>query len=145
MKTRFALSALLLQLFAISFGFSQSEIARNSKAIVSSHNTSNPISATMMAPSFVGGNDALTAYMRTNLQYPKTAKKIGIEGTVIVECYIKENGMIENVKVAKSAHALLDEEAIRLVKNMPLWNPATQNGNPTRVKYQLPVTFNLLF
>lgn len=145
MKTKIIFLALIFLLFVISFAFSQSEIAMNSQALVSSHNTSNRTSATMMTPSFVGGNEALTAYMKTNLQYPEAAKKNGIEGTVVVEYYIRENGTIENVKVAKSANDLLNAEAIRLVQNMPLWNPAIQNGNPARVKYQLPVTFNLLF
>ncbi len=145
MKTRLVLPTVMLQLFAFSFAFSQSEIARNSEAVDLTSKTSNEISIHMMEPSFVGGNEALAAYMRNNLRYPEIAKKNGIEGTVMLEYYIKDNGTIENVKVIKSANALLNMEAIRLVENMPSWNPAIQNGATTSVKYRLPVTFDLLF
>jgi len=145
MKTKFFLPTLALHLFIFSFGFAQTEMARNSEPIVLSSKTTTEVFISMMEPSFAGGNEALTVYMKNNLQYPEMAKKNGIEGTVLLEYYITDNGTVENVKVIKSAHDSLNAEAIRLVENMPLWNPAIQNGNPTRVKYQLPVTFDLRF
>lgn len=145
MKTRFALSTLMLQLLTFTFAFSQSLIAANTEATVLRSQPSNDITINMMEPSYVGGNEALTEYMRNNLQYPEIAKKSGIEGTVILEYYIKEDGTIENVKVVKSVHSCLNSEAIRLVENMPSWNPAIKNGAPARIKYQLPVRFELLF
>lgn len=150
MKTRFILSALALQFFTLSTAFSQTAIAGNGDAFAVG-----PVSAAEITvdaepsvsalPSFAGGIEALTAYMRTNLKYPEMARQNGVEGTVTLEYYIKANGTIENIKVIRSDNDLLDAEAIRLAENMPRWNPAMQNGSPTTVKYQLPVTFDLRF
>lgn len=149
MKTGLALST-LMQLFTLSFAFSQTSISENSDAFVSAHIPTTELSidiepAASMAPSFAGGNEGLTAFMRNNLMYPEIARRNGIEGTVTLEFYIKDNGTIEKIKVITSANAFLDKEAIRLVESMPRWNPAIQNGNPITVKYQLPVTFELYF
>ncbi len=130
----------MLQLFTFSFAFSQNEIAKNSEVTIPPKIASE-VPLTTMEPSFVGGYEALKTYVRNNLQYPEIARKNGIEGTVKLEFYIKADGTIENVKVIESAHVALNAEAIRLVENMPIWNPAIRNGSPSSVKFRLPVRF----
>lgn len=96
-------------------------------------------------PSYVGGNEALTNYMNDHLNYPSFEKRHDIEGVVLLKYYIMEDGTLEDVTVARSVSPGLDEEAVRLVKNMPKWHPAMQNGKPKRVKYMLPIIFTLTF
>lgn len=134
-----------LSLFLITSLYSQGELARNI-----SHETTSPALApvkemAMTPPSFTGGHDALALYMRENLNYPAYEKLHDIEGTVILEYYINPDGRIESIKVVESVSQGLDAEAVRLTENMPHWNPAIIQGVQRRVKYRLPITFDLTF
>lgn len=93
-------------------------------------------------PSFIGGQNALSQYMNDNLQYPDAAEKKGIEGKVYVLFNVEKDGTITNVKVGKSVDLDLDQEAVRLVKNMPKWEPGRKRGKATLVKnMRMPITF----
>lgn len=94
-------------------------------------------------PSFPGGQAGLMEYIRQNLHYPQNAVKEKIQGRVIVSFFIGTTGEIEEIEVVKSPHKWLSEEAIRLVKKMPKWEPGLKEGEPVRVKYLLPLTFKL--
>jgi len=50
---------------------------------------------------------------------------------------------VSNVKITRSAHPLLDAEAVRVIKSMPDWKPGTQRGKPVAVSYVVPVEFSL--
>lgn len=95
------------------------------------------------APTFIGGYEALCDYLNDSLEYPYLAKVRGVEGQVLVEFVINEAGEIEDLKLVKSLSGSLDQEALRLVRKMPKWNPALQNGVAKSVKYQLPIQFSL--
>jgi len=94
-------------------------------------------------PQFPGGEKALLQYLNNNIEYPRLARQEAIEGRVILQFVVGADGNISNIEVVKGLGRGLDEEAIRLVKNMPNWEPGRQRGRPVRVKYTLPVTFNL--
>ena len=85
----------------------------------------------------------LNKYIKNNLKYPISAAENGIERTVVVGFVIERDGSISNVNVISSPDLGLSREAVRLVKSMPKWNPAMQNGSPVRVKYNVPVKFKL--
>ena len=68
---------------------------------------------------------ALEEYLLKNLQYPVEAKAKGIEGTVLVKALIEKDGSVASASVALSDHALLNQEALRLVNSMPQWTPGT--------------------
>ncbi len=91
---------------------------------------------------YPGGLNALYQFLQTELQYPKEARDQNIQGTVLVEFIIDKEGNVTNVNVLKSAHPLLDAEAVRVCRAMPQWTPA-QDGEGKYVKstYQLPFTF----
>ncbi len=84
-----------------------------------------------------------TEYISKNIQYPQEAQDNEIEGRVTVQFVVKKDGSISNVDVKRKAHPLLDAEAIRVVKSMPKWEPATQNGKKVNSYYTLPITFKL--
>lgn len=94
-------------------------------------------------PEFIGGVDSLMSFLSNNIKYPKSAQKKNIEGKVILQFTINVQGEIKDVTVVKSVETSLDDEAVRVVKSMPSWNPGTQNGNRIPVRYTLPIIFKL--
>lgn len=95
-------------------------------------------------PEYLGGEQALTNYFQDALQYPEMATIKGVEGTVILQFYILPNGSInDDITILRSVGAGLDEEAVRLVNEMPLWLPAMQNGVAVKVRYDMPIQFEL--
>jgi len=94
-------------------------------------------------PKFQGGQDSLTNYLTKEIQYPKEAKKYGIEGQVIVAFVVEANGTISKIRVIQSIDKELDAEAIRVIKNMPNWEPGLQDGIAGRVEFHLPLNFKL--
>lgn len=90
-----------------------------------------------------GGFPALVKYIASNLKYPKDAAEKNIQGKVILEFVIGEDGTITNIEILKSAHPSLDAEAIRVISSMPKWIPAKREGYEIADKYCLPVTFRI--
>ncbi len=95
-------------------------------------------------PAPVGGMEAFYNYVNENIQYPRQARTMRIEGRVFVQFVVDKDGSITNVEVLKGIGGGCDEEAVRVVKNAPKWNPGKQRGRPVRVKMVLPITFKLL-
>ena len=94
-------------------------------------------------PEFPGGMGALMKYLAENIKYPSLAKESGIQGRVFINFVVEPDGSISNVKVLRGIGGGCDEEAVRVVKNMPKWKPGMQRGKPVRVSYNLPVKFTL--
>ena len=94
-------------------------------------------------PQFPGGPAALMQFLSSNVKYPKEAFEKGIQGRVIVNFVVEKDGSITEARIVKSVDPLLDAEALRVVGTMPNWAPGTQNGEPVRVKYTVPITFRL--
>ncbi|MDR8392079.1 energy transducer TonB [Aliifodinibius sp. S!AR15-10] len=76
------------------------------------------------------------------VNYPKTAQRAGIEGRVIVQFIVNENGTVDDPQIVRGIGAGADEEAIRCVKNAE-FVPGQQRGNPVRVQFSVPVIYNL--
>lgn len=89
----------------------------------------------------------LISFMAENTQYPKSAKLAGIEGMVVVEFVVSKNGELRDVKVIRSEHPSLAEEAKRVVLLMQemeeQWIPGRQDGAPVAVQMKLPFSFKL--
>ena len=85
----------------------------------------------------------LMEYISKNLKYPQKAMDAGIQGRVFVGLVVEPDGSISNVKVLRGIGGGCDEEAMRIVKSMPKWEPGTQMGQTVRVSYQIPVNFKL--
>jgi protein TonB len=94
-------------------------------------------------PAFPGGESELHRYLAENIKYPQMAKESGIQGRVFVTFVVEKNGSVTDVKVLRGIGGGCDEEAIRVVKNMPKWTPGKQRGKPVRVQFNLPVKFTL--
>ena len=94
-------------------------------------------------PDFPGGPMEFYKYLAENTKYPYYAMDHQIQGTVWVQFIIDKQGNVTNVKVIKSVHPLLDEEAVRVVKSMPKWKPGLLNGKPVDVEFTVPIIFKL--
>lgn len=99
------------------------------------------VSVVQTQPEYAGGVDSLMSYLKTNLHYPATAKNAWIEGRVFVGFLIDSSGKITDSRLLNSVSPDIDEEALRVVRQMPDWKPGTIGGNPTPVQFILPIDF----
>ncbi|HVS90499.1 MAG TPA: TonB family protein [Mucilaginibacter sp.] len=89
-----------------------------------------------------GGMDAFYLFIKKNLQYPESAKKHKVTGSVGVEFYVEPNGTVSGVKVINGLLKSMDEEAVRVVSLSPLWVPAYRFGIPIRSHMNVSVYFS---
>lgn len=94
-------------------------------------------------PSFPGGYEELMKYLRKNLRYPNLAKESGIQGRVFVAFVVETDGSVTDVQILRGIGGGCDEEAIRVVNNMPRWEPGKQRNVTVRVRFNLPIKFTL--
>ena len=94
-------------------------------------------------PEFPGGEDALYEFLAKNIKYPQYAKDNKIQGRVFVQFVVEKDGTITNPKVIRDIGGGCGEEALRVVKMMPKWEPGEQSGVKIRTQFNLPITFSL--
>lgn len=97
----------------------------------------------IVMPEFPGGVEALKQYLTDNIVCPTTVRKMDITGEVVVEFTVERAGQLSGINIIKGVCSELDEEALRVVRNMPRWKPGTKNGITTRVKMTLPINFKI--
>ena len=109
--------------------------------------SANPNARPVVAPDRptqpVGGNQAFFDWVEKNQQYPLLARQRKIEGKVMVEFVVQTDGSLTDARVIRKMGSGLDEEAIRLIKASPKWEPASFQGKPIKQKMVLPVLFQL--
>ena len=94
-------------------------------------------------PEFPGGMEAMMLWISQRVKYPEQAKKDGITGLVMVSFIVNKAGKVTDISVERSAHPLLDAEAVRVIGEMPVWKPGTQHGKAVEVRMTVPVKFSL--
>lgn len=94
-------------------------------------------------PKFKGGDAKLMELLMMNMKYPESAIKAKQQGRAIVGFVVRKDGTVSDVYIEKSTgYDVLDNEAMRVVKSMPAWEPGKQKGKPVNVKYFVPITFS---
>ncbi len=88
-------------------------------------------------------NLALVTFISQSIEYPESAKSAGLEGTVYVSFVVNKNGRISNGTILKDIGGDCGKEAIRVIENMPPWEPAYDNGFPVAVKLSMPIQFKM--
>lgn len=88
-------------------------------------------------------NGDLNTWLRKNLRYPARCAEMGIGGKVFIEFVVEKDGSISSINVVRSADPDLSQEAIRVVKAMPKWIPGMQRDKAVRVRFTIPITFQL--
>ncbi|MDJ0363864.1 TonB family protein [Hymenobacter sp. H14-R3] len=92
-------------------------------------------------PEFAGGQAALLKYLRSHLHYPGKALAEGVGGRVFLTFVVGADGVISEVTILKGLGYGLDEEALRVVRQMPAWTPGYQSKHAVPVRFTLPITF----
>lgn len=94
-------------------------------------------------PEPVGGAAAWSKFLQKNLRFPGIAQEQSVSGRVFLSFVIERDGQLSNIKVEKGAGYGFDEEALRVLKLAKAWKPGMQNGQPVRVRYTIPINFQL--
>ncbi len=112
--------------------------------VVSAQNDSMPTSFSFAEqnPEYPGGDKAMLDFISSKLQYPQMEKDNHIQGRVVVQFFVSEDGKAADVKVIEKVSPGLDKEAIRVVK-MLTFIPGQKQGKPVPVHMTLPVNFTL--
>lgn len=90
---------------------------------------------------FAGGTKTLVRYLNQQVRYPKAAADAGISGRVFTSFVVDTTGCISAITILKGLGYGCDEEAIRVISEMPRWKPGKESGQAVQVKYNLPVQF----
>ncbi len=95
-------------------------------------------------PMYPGGQTALEDYINSRINYPQAAIDDSKEGRVQVKFVVDENGKISNAtQTGAMLGSGLDQEAVRVVSNLPKFNPGTINGKAVKVNMTLPIVFKI--
>lgn len=94
-------------------------------------------------PEFPGGYNAMMEFIRSNLQYPASARQKGIEGTVFLSFIVETNGSVSDVHVIRGIGPEADAEAVRVLQLSPNWIPGKQHKQVVRVRFVIPIKFKL--
>jgi periplasmic protein TonB len=92
---------------------------------------------------FPGGYKEFQKFIRDNYEYPRQARRQGLEGTISVQFVVEKEGTITDIKVLRGVSPECDAEAIRVLKKVPAWNPAQQRGRKVRNRITLPIKLKL--
>ena len=114
-----------------------------SEAVVKEEKADEIFDVVETQPSPPGGMSAWNKYLSDNLKYPTQARRMGVEGTVIVVFVVNTDGSIQDVEVLRGIGGGCDEEAVKVVKNAPKWDPGKQRGRAVRTRMRLPIKFKL--
>ncbi|WP_375559578.1 energy transducer TonB [Bernardetia sp. OM2101] len=153
MKSNFLCASVLFLAFFISTGFifstpSSSDFGKNSPfqtnfVLQDTSKKRHEVTLLDVPPSFEGGMSKFHEYVDSNLVYPESARKRGVEGFVSLEFIVNKDGHLTNIEVVKSLDKECDEEAIRLLRESPKWIPGFHEGRIVKVRMTYPIVFKL--
>ena len=134
---------------AINFKFPPKQLVSNTQQIdtlfskkqIDSIRSKQIFTAVEYEPEFPGGMEKFHNYLGQNLQYPDQARNKNIRGQVFISFVVNRDGSLTDVHISRGLSTEIDAEAIRLIKNSPMWKSGMQNGRHVRVAYTLPIPF----
>jgi len=94
-------------------------------------------------PRFPGGEQLMWRFIGDSMQYPEEALENNIQGQVSVKFVVRRSGNITDVQMGRSIHPLLDEEAMRIIRSMPRWIPASFQGRAVSSSEELFINFRI--
>ena len=103
-----------------------------------------PFQLVEQKPSFRGGDaNQFSKWVNERLVYPEIAKENGVQGKVMIQFTVENDGRVTNVRVLRGVDPSIDKEAVRVVSSSPKWSPGKQRDRAVRVTYTFPVIFQL--
>jgi len=100
--------------------------------------------ASEIEPMFPGGDEAFKEYLENNIEYPKAAKEIDLNGKVYLSFIVTKTGSIKDIEILKDIGGGCGKEAVRVVREMPKWIPGRQGGENVNVQMKMCLNFGLL-
>ena len=88
-------------------------------------------------------NIKIRQFVGSKFEFPEMAKQMGIQGKIWVSFIIEKDGKVSNITIERSVDKLLDDEALRIVSQLPAMLPAKVNGRPVRMRYSFPINAKL--
>lgn len=119
------------------------EAASGTAAAVTEDNEVHNLAEVQVMPTPVGGEDAWTKFLTKNLRFPPEAQDAGVGGKVYMSFVVEKDGSLTDITVVRGAGYGMDEEATRVLKLAKPWKPGIQNGRPVRVKFVIPINFQM--
>lgn len=93
-------------------------------------------------PQFPGGIDSLFRFISRNLKYPVRGCH-DIQGRATIRFVVTKEGKIENPVILRSLDYYMDEEALRVIRMMPDWEPAVHNSKKVDCYFIIPIVFRI--
>lgn len=122
------------------------ELQEDDKALASLNvDPNNPLNFHIVEdlPQYPGGAVEFMKWLSKNLTYPSLARSRKTQGKVVAVFYVEKDGSITGISVTKSLSSECDNEALRVLRKMPKWQPGIQNDKPCRTKVSIPIVFKL--
>ena len=94
-------------------------------------------------PQYPGGAVEFLKWLTRNLRYPSVAAGKKTQGKVVAVFYVEKDGSVSGIQIIKSLSTECDQEALRVLRMMPAWQPGIQAGKPCRTKVCIPIVFKL--
>ena len=94
-------------------------------------------------PIFIYENNNFRAFVAKQLIYPEICVENGIQGKILYQFVIDENGKLKDIFVIESADKILDKEAARVIRQSPDWTPAKKEGKPISICVKMQIVFQL--
>lgn len=107
------------------------------------HETASKDKAKFQKATFPGGEEALKEFIASEMIYPKKAREAIVEGEVKVIFAVGSDGQVFDVKVVEGVGYGCNEEAVRIIKAMPRWNPARLGKETAGMRLDLSIVFTL--
>jgi TonB family protein len=143
MKKLFLLLVLLLMVGKVTQATAQQISFVNTTQLLTDETEVPPLVPQNRLPQFPGGSEALTRFITETARYPLRAYREGREGTVYVEVYVLPTGKLQVLSVEGQLGGGCEQEAVRVVNEMPAWLPALRQSNPVKCRVKIPVSFRL--
>jgi TonB family protein len=116
-------------------------VESNTRQIPADDNADQVYTLVEEMPEYPGGAAAMMDYIKRNTNFPEEAKAAGIQGKVVANFVIDEEGKIIEVNIVRSLGYGCDEESLRLINSMPNWTAGKQKDKPVKVRMVVPINF----
>ncbi len=104
-----------------------------------------PVLITEVMPTFQGGDQMVFRnWVNEKIEYPRIASENNIQGVVTAKFVIERDGSLTNIEIMSAPDRSLSDEAIRVLRLSPKWEPGKQRNRPVRVQFVLPIQFSLV-
>lgn len=132
----------LLVLFSLNSFSQESPVIKSTPVIEEGDDAIYNTAGIEVKPEFPGGIEKMNSFLADNYKVPEELKNDSTPKKVFVMFIIEKNGSMTDIKVLRDVGYGTGKEAVRVLKLMPKWSPAQQNGKKVRCLYSMPIIVN---